>query len=77
MTFLITQRDAVDQRSPRLTSDRFHRERSGGGHSRSLAEVLVDLARRPSGGYIMPDLMRHESACPWVALVVRCPPHQR
>jgi hypothetical protein len=34
-------------------------ERSAGGHSRSLAEVHVDLALRPPGGYIMPDVTRH------------------
>jgi hypothetical protein len=34
-------------------------ERSAGGHSRSLAEVLVDLAPRPPGGCIMPGLTRH------------------
>src|SRR6266849_3614816 len=34
-------------------------ERSAGGHCGPLVGVLVDLAPRPPGGYIMPDLTRH------------------
>ena len=44
LTFLITQRDAVDRHRPGQASGLVQRDWSAGDRRRSLAEVLVDAA---------------------------------
>src|ERR1035441_3977365 len=57
-TFLVTQGDTADRRCPTPASDQSGISDLAGGSSRSQAEVVVDLAPWPPGGYITPDMTR-------------------